>query len=302
MGTCYICGKPHVNYRRTVTVGNSTRYSISSKGRSSTSYGLYYGTRTVCAKCALDIDYSYQKSKINIYSGISIAGFLVVFILPFIGMLLDTDPWEHTYIKIMCVCSAIVLILAIIFLVKGIKEAKKRADLWFQENKNQYVDEIDIQIMKQQKLLEERKQIENQKISEYNSRLEHLEQQLQESSSIFNERLNQEISVITNKQELLNTQLHSVEETEEKLSAAIKILEDFEKEVQKNLKTVNNLCDDYIKQCKSLVWDKKLLPPILENIEANRAHKINYLNALISSIKENENNALKKIVDLKKCL
>jgi uncharacterized protein (DUF983 family) len=297
MGTCYICGKQHVNYRRTVTVGNSTRYSISSKGRSSTSYGLYYGTRTVCAKCALDIDYSNQKNKINIYSGISIVAFFLVFILPFIGMLLDTDSWEHTYTKIMCVCSAIVLILDIIFLVKGIKEAKKRADIWFQENKNQYVDEIDIQIMMQQKLLEERKQIENQK---NNSRLEHLEQQLQESSSIFNERLNQEISVITNKQELLNTQLHSVEETEEKLSAAIKILEDFEKEVQKNLKTVNKLCDDYIKQCKSLVWDKKLLPSILENIEANRAHKINYLNALISSIKENENNALKKIVDLKK--
>lgn len=127
MGTCYICGKPHVNYRRTVTVGNSTRYSISSKGRSSTSYGLYYGTRTVCAKCALDIDYSNQKNKINIYSGISIAGFLVVFILPFIGMFLDLDSWKHTYTKIMCIYSAIVLILAIIFFSKGYKGSKKKS-------------------------------------------------------------------------------------------------------------------------------------------------------------------------------
>ena len=139
MGTCYICGKQHVNYRREVNVGNSIRNSFSSKGRSSTSIGSYYGKRTVCAKCALDIDYSNQM-KMNIYLGMGIFGIIVIFILPIIGIM------NENFIN-MCICSALILIPSVILIDKGQKKAKKKADIWYQENKDKYIDEIDIQMV-----------------------------------------------------------------------------------------------------------------------------------------------------------
>ena len=62
MGTCYICGKEHVDYRRTVHTGNSYRTGISSRGRVHTSVASHSGVRTVCASCALSIDYNAKKN------------------------------------------------------------------------------------------------------------------------------------------------------------------------------------------------------------------------------------------------
>lgn len=294
MGTCYICGKQHVDYRRNVEVGQSLHQSVSSKGTIRTSGGSYYGTRTVCAKCALDIDYKRKKSAPNAFS---VFGRIILFILILIFCVFFVleEETKSFILKI----STPLLIISIISLVKGIKQSRRIADEWYQKNKDEYIDDIDIAYQEQQKRLEEKHRIEEQKVAEYNSRLQNLNKQLQESSSVFNERLNQEIAVINNKVELANQKFHCVEETEDELKECLKELENLENEMQKSLKSVNKICDDYVKQCKSLVWDKKLLPPITENIEANRAQKINYLNSLISSVKEHENKFLKALIALK---
>jgi S-DNA-T family DNA segregation ATPase FtsK/SpoIIIE len=71
MPNCYICGidiSKGEGYRREVYTGSSGRIYFSK--RSSGSYGMYFGIRTVCANCASSIDVSH-KNEVKIVSLIS---------------------------------------------------------------------------------------------------------------------------------------------------------------------------------------------------------------------------------------
>jgi len=55
MATCYRCGAPNANYRRTTNTGFSTGNWLSNRSYGSSSR-TYYGVRSVCQECAKAID------------------------------------------------------------------------------------------------------------------------------------------------------------------------------------------------------------------------------------------------------
>ena len=134
MATCYLCGKSHAEYRREVKTGNSYRTGISSRGRTSYSTQSHYGPRCVCAECALQIDYNSQKRSsgafvFNMFGTMSLACFWI--------FLLIFGPKGFVIcgiISIVCYISAVIC-----------KHNKAiEADAWYEANKGQYIDNIDI--------------------------------------------------------------------------------------------------------------------------------------------------------------
>ena len=62
MATCYICGKSHATYRRSVKTGTSYSSTYSSRGTNWNTSSVRYGVRSVCASCAYRIDYNNIRS------------------------------------------------------------------------------------------------------------------------------------------------------------------------------------------------------------------------------------------------
>lgn len=77
MANCYRCGvylSPGEGYRRTVQTGSGTRFYFGKRMHSS--YGFYYGTRTVCRACAEIID---KQNKIAAIILLCVAGAVLLF-------------------------------------------------------------------------------------------------------------------------------------------------------------------------------------------------------------------------------
>ena len=137
MATCYLCGKSHAEYRRQVKTGNSYRTGITSRGRTSFSTQSHYGPRCVCAECALQIDYNNKKQSagafvFNMFGGLSLAGFF------FFLMIFGTKGLP------ICIITSIVCFVSARICKKN-KEAE--AVRWYEANKGQYVDRIDVQAL-----------------------------------------------------------------------------------------------------------------------------------------------------------
>lgn len=78
MASCYVCGCSGADYRRTVSTGYSVGSWISKRSYGSGSR-RYYGLRTVCERCAADIDKSNIIQTVVIL--VIIAGVLLYFVL-----------------------------------------------------------------------------------------------------------------------------------------------------------------------------------------------------------------------------
>lgn len=76
MANCYLCGQRNADYRRTVNTGSSvgTYYG---KRSTSTSTRKYYGLRSLCDKCASEVDLGRAKSRL-------ISAIIITIILLFI--------------------------------------------------------------------------------------------------------------------------------------------------------------------------------------------------------------------------
>jgi len=146
MATCYICGKSHAEYRRSVHVGNSYRTGFSFRGRVSSSTTSHYGVRSVCASCALSIDYNNRKNSGNWGWGIGGALIGISILILFVNVAIG-----------FCGISLGVLIGYL-----ASSHAHKAADEWYQANSNNYVDIYDLQQKeKVQQLVQEAKLLEN---------------------------------------------------------------------------------------------------------------------------------------------
>ena len=131
MATCYICGKSHAEYRRTVQTGNSNRMGVSSRGRTSTSTTVHYGVRSVCAKCALNIDYKNKKNK-------GAWGFVLGAFLFGLSIFICFVHGEYFNLGIFGVA------LGISFCIVPYYISCKKADIWYKENCDKYFDEYDL--------------------------------------------------------------------------------------------------------------------------------------------------------------
>lgn len=114
MAKCYICGKNYAEYRRTVSTGSSNRVYYSKRGMAS-SVSSNYGTRSVCASCALSIDYNNKKQSVGFIFFLS-CGFLCIFGFIF-GLVCSPTP------SILCSCFlGTVINIVIAVLCKNSKE------------------------------------------------------------------------------------------------------------------------------------------------------------------------------------
>lgn len=287
MGTCYICGKEHVDYRRTVHTGNSYRTGISSRGRVHTSVASHSGVRTVCASCALSIDYNAKK---------------------------NAGAWGPVFGVSLIVLSLFILLFSRFFgftgLISGIllcifpsRNAKKNAEIWYKTHFNQYVDEIDIRA-KQYQLKVEEAQNERRRIQEEQYRNEQkklLEDKIQikDLGKIFSERLNQEKDLLITKVQVYNKKFKKISiVSSDEVKRLVKELEDQENDCDKTLKKINKLCDDYIKQCKNSLSNKVLIENSVKNIEQIRNVLLNLINAFVSGIKNTENQVLRASLEI----
>ena len=174
MATCYICGKSHAEYRRTVQTGNSNRMGVSSRGRTSTSTTVHYGVRSVCAKCALNIDYKNKKNK-------GAWGFVLGAFLFGLSIFICFVHGEYFNLGIFGVA------LGISFCIVPYYISCKKADIWYKENCDKYFDEYDL-----------RQQIKSNTKNELSSSQE-INQTLNVAYKTFKERLNQEVAILDTK-------------------------------------------------------------------------------------------------------
>lgn len=134
MATCYICGKSHAEYRRNVSTGTSNRVYYGKRGIS-TSTSSNYGTRSVCASCALNIDYNNRKQSFGF------GFFLGLGILSGIGLIFGLmASASGGFLGFTFISATVSIVLAIV--CKNSKE--KAADEWYAANKGQYVDSAEL--------------------------------------------------------------------------------------------------------------------------------------------------------------
>lgn len=304
MGTCYICGKEHVDYRRTVFVGNSSRVNFSSRGRVSHSVSSYYGQRTVCAKCALNVDYKNKKQ--NIVGSIFLGIFLTIGIILLLFGYLNIE-FLFSDNKTSIDCGWFFSILGIIIFVFSQKITNENAEKWFKNNSANYVDYIDFQREEQQKKLQELQRLEVEKQNE----LRRLEQQRlieaqQKEDDIkskiavilksFQERMIAEIENLNVRVKLMNKSYHL--ETAQDCELAIKDCEQSLKMLENYKKDINKFCNDCKKQCETLVGGKIKASEYTGGLNETQIGFINMIDRVIVQLKDAENNILKEEVKI----
>lgn len=287
MGTCYICGKEHVDYRRTVHTGNSYRTGISSRGRVHTSVASHTGVRTVCARCAFNMDYAVKKAE---------------------------GAWGPVLGVLLILFSLILLIFSVFLGITGIaggillcifprKKGKENAELWYRANVDKYVDEVDIRNQMYQLQIEEA-QNEKRRAQEEKYRIEQKQiaedkLQIKELGQIFTERLNQEKDLLITKVQVYNKKFQRISiTTPDEIKALVKELEEQENDCEKTLKKINKTCDDYIKQCKNSLSNKQIIEKSVKNIEQIRNILLNLVNTFVSGIKNTENQILRASLEI----
>ena len=267
MATCYICGKSHAEYRRTVQTGNSNRVGVSSRGRMSTFTTAHYGVRTVCAKCALEIDYKNKKNAgawgivLGVFVGVGAIGIMII--LP-----------EYQIMGIIGIIASVLLGYL------PTSSAHKKAAVWYSENSDKYIDSYDLdqQIKLQQKNL---KQVENRNRKR---------DMFQEMGNAFGARIEQELKLLYSKADLLKATfndktINTVEESDKILETVKKL----ESETKLQGKELQNLCNETIKNLKKFDFDQKFLDDFILSVEEVRVQASNAINEFINEIKSAEN-------------
>ncbi len=287
MGTCYICGKQHVDYRRTVYTGNSYRTGISSRGSIHSSVASHTGVRTVCARCAFNIDYEAHKSE-------GAWGPILGVLLIFISLVL---------LIINSVLGVVGIIGGVLLCIFPRKKGKENAQLWYNQNVDKYVDEVDLkaqqyQLQVEQAQIEQKRKREEQYQNEQRKILED-KIQIKELGKIFTERLTQEKDLLITKVQVYNKKFQKIEIlNSDEIKKLIKELEDQEVDCEKTLKKINKICDDYIKQCRNSLSNKSVIEESIKNIEQIRNILLNLVNQFVSGIKNTENHVLRASLEI----
>ncbi|MBO6132047.1 MAG: hypothetical protein J6P28_08805 [Treponema sp.] len=139
MATCYICGRTPAEYRRNVTTGTSYRMTTSSRGTNWNSTSVRQGIRSVCAECALTIDYNNKKY----------GGFLLSMLL---GGLLVTPAILYTtgfnFLHLSGAKIGVLTITGLVICIVGSIFSNSNAKRWKEENKSKYLGSITSNVYK----------------------------------------------------------------------------------------------------------------------------------------------------------
>ena len=266
MGTCYICGKKKVYYRRTVHTGNSYRTGFSSRGTNYSSASQHYGSRIVCASCALKIDYNNRKEK-----GI-VHGFFVGFTIAILSMFLLPYSLLYTIVTII-----VGIIIGIGIGVEGYKSAKE----WYLQNKNTYLDEIDL-------IQEQRNTDNNEKLQQIYSNKE----VMLESFKAGNDLLKTKVDVIVKKFQTF--EVSSIAECDEYLNE----VHQYEKEIIKAKESILKTYEECTELSKQYHISNEQLTDIVESERICISEYTNASNTVITFLKDVENQLLQAKIKL----
>lgn len=287
MGTCYLCGKQHVDYRRTVHTGRSNRIGYSSRGTMHTSNSNSYGLRTVCASCALSIDYQNKKNAGDWSIGLA----SIIVAISFFVFLSNKLPGIVGFI-----------IGGLTFYIPK-KIATNNAEAWYSLNKDEYVDEVDVANQQREQISQQIEEVKQKTIEaqEKLAQMVKIEESatLQKMSKTFAERLMKEKELLDTKIKVFERRFNTITiKSLDQVKELNKDLELQESDCEKTDKKIKKFCDDYIKQVKSITKTKELVTESINNIEKVKAAFSDNLNQFITYIKNTENQILKATLDI----
>lgn len=272
MANCYICGKPHAEYRRNVPTGTSYRTSYSSRGRSYNSSSVRYGRRSVCAHCAFNIDYNNKRS----------TGFILSFLfggsLIAIGVLCGIIfQYKISYNQgIGCV------FLGLLILILGSALTQRKANKWKEENEREYIDSYEII---QQEKLQKSIERENKKKQKFAER----QQTLINILNTFKDKMQTEIKFLVSKAEVFSKEHENCkDDTIEQIDGVIKDITLFADEMKSEYKKVENEYSQLIRQIKNLELESEA-DDYVQTIVNLKVHVVNTINQLLNQCREQEN-------------
>lgn len=277
MANCYICGKPNVNYKRNVHTGNSYRTTLSMRGNAYLSQSAHYGTRTVCAKCALNIDRKMNSNPHWIFILLLVLIGLSPSIFAFLPGFISNFPLKGLIpIGIGWFCVGI-----LVFIAAKI-DGKQRGERWYASNKNRYVDEVDIrQVLdktKQDKVAFE----EGEKLTE-----------IQQSILSILELLSQEKNLLETKVKYINTNYESLNLcTVADCDKILAELKQYEADAIESKKSTLAQAESFIKQAKGFTLKSELLDYALKPVNDSMLVYSNMVAQFSAGIRTAENQIL----------
>lgn len=282
MANCYICGKPHAEYRRNVPTGTSYRTSYSSRGRSYNSSSVRYGRRSVCAHCAFKIDYNNKRSTGFILS--SIFGGTLIGIGILCGIILH---YKITYNQgIGCI------FFGLLISILGISLTQRKANKWKEESEGEYIDSYEII---QQEKLQKSIERENKKKQKFAER----QQTLINILNTFKDEMQSEINFLVSRAEVFSKEHEDCKnDTIEEIDEILADIRAFANEMQLECKKIEDLYSELLTQTKKLGFDTEDNNYI--QLAANIKNSIidSTIKSLLDQCRENENNMLQEKIQL----
>lgn len=285
MANCYICGKPNVNYKREVHTGNSYRTTFSMKGNAYLSQSAHFGSRVVCAKCALNIDKKMNSKPHWIFILLLILMGLLPFIFGLLPVFISNLPVKFFIpIGITWIC-----VFILIFAAAKI-DGKQRGVRWYDSNKYHYVDEIDIKQACSEKIQEKAVLEEQLKVNE-----------IQKSSQSILELLNQSQTLLETKVDYINTNYASLNLcTMADCDKVLKELKGYESEIIKSKDSILKQVDFFTKQTKNYNLTSDLIGFALKPVSDNTVIYSDMVSQFLTGLKTAENQILQAKIDIMK--
>lgn len=282
MATCYICGKSHAEYRRTVPIGSSYRTSYSSRGRNYNSSSVQYGRRSVCARCAFNIDYNNKRSA-GIILSVFLGGLLIAIGIV-CGIILE---YKITYNQgISCI------FFGLLISILGIVLTQWKANKWKEENEGKYIDSYEII---QQEKLQKSIERENKKKQQFIEK----QQALANILEAFKDDMQAEVSFLSSKANSFSKEHEACnDDTIEQIDVIIEDIRAFANETKTEYKKVENKYSQLVKQITELGFenDENNYIQIAANVKNSIIDTV--VNSLLNQCTEQENRMLQEKVKL----
>lgn len=282
MATCYICGKSHAEYRRTVPIGSSYRTSYSSRGRNYNSSSVQYGRRSVCARCAFNIDYNNKRSA-GIILSVFLGGLLIAIGIV-CGIILE---YKITYNQgISCI------FFGLLISILGIVLAQWKANKWKEENEGKYIDSYEII---QQEKLQKSIERENKKKQQFIEK----QQALANILDAFKDDMQAEVSFLSSKANAFSKEHEACnDDTIEQIDVIIEDIRAFANETKTEYKKVENKYSQLVKQITELGFenDDNNYIQIAANVKNSIIDTV--IKSLLNQCTEQENRMLQEKVKL----
>lgn len=203
-------------------------------------------------------------------------------------------PRHTAYFNIIMTASTVLALIAgIVFIVLGVKSAHKKADVWYLQNKERYIDDA---YAKKAAMLEQ-----STKAIEQKNKTDEIIEQMKQSAAIILNRVSQETEILNAKANFINANYGTLNlAIEQDCDKVLNDLKKYETEMVKSKEDVSKLCNEYISQCKKYDVPQEVINDFTENVTKTEAMYANVANSFINQLKEGENQILQEKINILK--